>query len=165
MDTFPAALLIRKTFHTHTHTHTHTGRNLANTKWYNELGSTMVINDHNLTTGVFNGLYSSAVGEAEKQYILVGRTDTEGTTVGWTVVYQNDYLNAHSTCTWSGQFQTDELGNPVIPTTWLLTAQTTPPENWDSTNVGFDHFTEIPPSAADIERAKLRCKRSHPKNA
>ena len=26
MDTFPATLLVRKTFHTHTHTHTHTGR-------------------------------------------------------------------------------------------------------------------------------------------
>ena len=125
----------------------------------------MVINDYNPTTGVFNGLYNSAVGDAEKQYILVGRTNTEGKTVGWTVVYKNDYRNAHSTCTWSGQFQTDEYGKHVILTTWLLTMQTTPLENWDSTNVGFDYFTEIPPSAADIERAKLRCKRSHPKNA
>ena len=125
----------------------------------------MLINNYDPTTGVFSGLYNSTVGEAEKWYIMVGRADTEGNTVGWTVVYKNEYLNAHSTCTWSGQFQADKSGSTVILTTWLLTTQTTPPENWESTRVGFDYFTDIAPSNADIERAKLHCKQSHPKNA
>ena len=124
----------------------------------------MLINDYNPTTGVFSGLYNSAVGEAMKWYIMVGRADTEGNTVGWTVVYKNEYLDANSTCTWSGQFQTDKSGNNVIPTTWLLTTQTTPSENWKSTQVGFDYFTEIPTNIADIECTKLHCKHSHPKN-
>ena len=125
----------------------------------------MIIRECDPTTGIFSGLYSSAVGNAEKWYNLVGRTDTDGNTVGWTVVWTNRYHNAHSTTTWSGQFQADPVGSPVILTTWLLTTQTTPSDNWDSTNVGFDYFTKAPPSAADIERAKLRCKHSHPKDA
>ena len=81
---------------------------------------------------------------------MVGRANTEGNTVGWTVVFKNQYLNAHSTATWSGQFQTDKSGNDVILTTWLLTTQTTPPDNWRSTRVGFDYFTNLIPNITDI---------------
>ena len=100
----------------------------------------MLIEVYNRSTGVFSGLYNSD-GKAKKWYTMVGRADSEGNTVGWTVVYKNEHLNAHSTCTWSGQFQTDKFGNEVIHTTWLLTTETTPSENWRSTRVGFDYFT------------------------
>ena len=71
--------------------------------------------------GGFEGKYNSAVGEAEKEYKLVGRYDTEGRSLGWVVSYQNSYLNANSTCAWSGQIdpQHDDPFKSVIHTTWL----------------------------------------------
>ena len=139
--------------HIHTHTyaniHAHTGINLANTEWQNELGSKMTITLHNRGTGVFEGKYQSVVGNAEKWYIMVGRTHTTGKTVGWTVVFENEYRrDVDSTCTWSGQFQADESENPVIRTTWLLTRHKPDLETWESTIVGCNNFTKIHPRAA-----------------
>ena len=59
----------------------------AQLKWYNELGSEMIIESFDETIGVFTGQYNSAsaVGEATKSYLLVGRKDTDGVTLGWTV--------------------------------------------------------------------------------
>ena len=45
----------------------------------------MIIEEYDETTGVFTGQYNSAVGEATKSYLLVGRKDTDGDTLGWTV--------------------------------------------------------------------------------
>ena len=114
-------------------------------KWQNELGSVMIITDVNLTTGSFFGTYNSAVGDATKEYWLRGRFDTDGTTLGWVVSYQNEYLNAHSTAAWSGQLRIQfEATVPVsIQTTWLLTTQTTSADAWKSTNVGFNVFTPL----------------------
>lgn len=106
----------------------------------------MIIDKVDPSTGIFSGQYYSAVGEAEKFYILVGRYDTasDSPTLGWTVSYQNQYKNAHSTCTWSGQQQCVS-GTPTLLTTWLLTSQTEPADNWKSTNVGINVFTPSPP--------------------
>ena len=105
----------------------------------------MIISSVDSNTGVFTGQYYSTVGEAEKFYILVGRYDTGSATptLGWTVSYHNQYENAHSTCTWSGQYQC-RSGTQTLSTTWLLTSQTEPSDNWKSTNVGFDVFTPSP---------------------
>ena len=110
----------------------------------------MTITLHNRGTGVFEGKYQSVVGNAEKWYIMVGRTHTTGKTVGWTVVFENEYRrDVDSTCTWSGQFQADEPENPVIRTTWLLTRHPVDPSKiWESTIVGSNKFTKIHPSAA-----------------
>ena len=107
----------------------------------------MIINNVDPKTGIFTGQYNSAVGEAEKFYSLVGRYDTasDSPTLGWTVSYQNQYENAHSTCTWSGQHQCVS-GTPTLLTTWLLTSQTEPSDNWKSTDVGFDVFTPRSPN-------------------
>ena len=79
--------------------------------------------------------------------ILTGRKDTAGNTLGWTVNWENSDLNAHSVTTWSGQLQLNEgLEYYDILTTWLLTSQTIPEDNWESTQVGFDYFTQNPPS-------------------
>ena len=117
--------------------------------------------------GGFEGKYNSAVGEAEKEYKLVGRYDTEGRSLGWVVSYQNSYLNANSTCAWSGQIdpQHDDPFKSVIHTTWLLTRTKPEEEEWNSTNVGFDTFTQDPPEEAHIERVKRRLQCSHPKSA
>ena len=99
-------------------------------KWHNELNSTMVITEFDQETGVFGGKYQSLVGDADRWYVLTGRQDTEGKTLGWTVNWKNSKRNAHSVTTWSGQIQYLPNGDPVIITTWLLTSQTQPDDNW-----------------------------------
>ena len=126
----------------------------------------MTIKSIDYPNGNFSGTYCSAVGDAEKEYGLQGRFDNEGYTIGWTVAYKNQYRNAHSTAAWSGQFQLDpQTKQPHILTTWVLTTQTDPEDDWQSTNVGFDTFTPVQPSEAAILRAKQRCQQSHPKKA
>ena len=99
-------------------------------KWYNELNSTMIIKSYDEESGVFSGKYESLVGVALRFYVLTGRRNTEGNTIGWTVNWQNKFLNAHSVTTWSGQLQLSPCGDPMILTTWLLTTQTEPEKNW-----------------------------------
>ena len=132
--------------------------------WHNELGSTMEIQSADPVTGVFGGIYNSLVGDAERWYVLTGRQNTDGTSVGWTVNWQNSFRNAQSVTTWSGQQQLSGA-DLVIITTWLLTSETTPDKDWKSTLVGFDHFSLQQPSPETKERAKIHCRRSHPENA
>ena len=137
----------------------------ADSKWYNELGSVMTITSVDTQTGVFTGTYESQVGQAGKTYLMSGRYDNTGDTLGWTVNWLNFYLNAHSVTTWSGHSQIQSNGQPIILTTWLLTSQTTPEDNCESTQVGFDQFTQTQPTPESIEQAKIRCRRSHHKLA
>lgn len=139
---------------------------IANTKWYNELGSVMTIDRVDLKHGYFCGTYCSAVGEAKKEYPLTGHLDPDGSTLGWVVVWRNQYMNACSTTTWCGQYQFDpNTHEEVIVTTWLLTAQTDPQEDWNSTNVGFDEFLPHQCAPERTERVKQRRQMSHPKSA
>ena len=134
--------------------------------WYNELDSKMEIESVDTATGVFGGRYCSRVGEAEYWYVLTGRQDTDGKTLGWTVNWQNQNPKpVHSVTTWSGQLQYTPSGDPTIITTWLLTSQTDPKDNWGSTQVGFDVFSQTDPSPETKEKAKLHGRRSHPKAA
>lgn len=118
--------------------------------WHNELESEMRIYDVTYN-GSISGVYCSAVGKATYYYDLVGRYDPEpncspgytGTTVGWTVSYRNDQLNAHSTTTWSGQLQTNGREKTIL-TKWLLTTQTASKDNWASTKIGSDTFMPGP---------------------
>ena len=110
--------------------------------WQNELGSVMIIESVDSSTGVFSGSYTSSVGDAEDSYLLTGRYDTasDTPTLGWTVTWLNDYNDADSTTTWSGQYQEPD-GAPTLLTQWLLTSETDPDDNWQSTLVGSDVFT------------------------
>ena len=125
--------------------------------WYNELGSSM-----NFTvdeTGLITGVYISAVGTAEDTYPLAGRFDAvppanTGVSIGWTVTFANNLLNAHSTSTWSGQFFRD--GQDRILTHWLLSTSTSSANSWDSTNVGTDVFTRNKPTAQEIATTQAR---------
>ena len=87
--------------------------------------------------GQCSGHYTSS-NTPNEEYSFVGRYDTKGLTIGWTVSLENKNSNAHSVFTWSGQFQSKEIGNEwVLLTTWLQTRQTTPGDaDWDSTSVG-----------------------------
>lgn len=117
----------------------------AGSRWYNELGSVMTVTAVDIADGNFAGKYCSGVGKAVNNYTLLGRFDSDGQSLGWVVSYKNQFLNAHSTAGWSGQLQMDpSTSQPVILTTWLLTTETQPQNNWNSTNVGFDKFTTTP---------------------
>ncbi|MFE9122871.1 streptavidin [Streptomyces sp. NPDC007172] len=124
--------------------------------WYNELGSTFVVTA--AADGSLTGTYESAVGNAENRYVVTGRydnapaTDGSGAALGWTVTWKNDFRNAHSTTTWSGQFTG---GNEArINTQWLLTSGTTAANAWKSTLVGHDEFSKTKPSKAAVDAAK-----------
>ena len=123
--------------------------------WYNQLGSTMVVTAH--PDGTLIGTYESAVGNAENRYALVGRYDTapvagSGTALGWSVAWRNEFRNAHSATTWSGQFFGGT--SPRITTKWLLTSGTTPADEWRSTLVGADTFGKTKPTPAQVEQAR-----------
>ena len=124
----------------------------------------MVITSVDPATGVFGGIYCSKVGDAEKWYVLTGRQDTDGETVGWTVNWNNASNNSHSVTTWSGQQRLRD-GDSLILTTWLLTSQTSPENDWESTQIGFDQFSLNDPSSEEKEKAKFHCRKSHPKDA
>ena len=136
-------------------------------KWYNELGSCM-----NLTAesdGTLTGTYESAVGQAKYTYVLAGRYDNlpERRTLGWTVTWVNQYyFCSKSTTSWSGQFQIEpKTQEQQILTSWLLTVQTAPSDDWNSTNVGFDVFTRTAPTPEQSMKAKQQGRISHPKDA
>ena len=136
-------------------------------EWYNELKSRMIITS--ASDGQLTGTYQSIVGDVDptKTYVLSGRYDSscEGKTLGWAVTWLNAYHHSDppSTTTWSGQYQVNEQEKPEILTTWLLTAQTTPDFNWNSTNVGFDTFTRDIPTEEVYQKALKRGLCSHPK--
>ena len=126
----------------------------------------MKITEIDANLGTFRGTYSSAVGEVEKEYLLLGSFDTAGQTLGWVVSWQNQHQNIHRTTSWSGQAQYDPtISDFVILTNWLLTAETSPENDWNSTHIGQDTFMRLQPSKEQTTTAKLRSQRSHPKNA
>jgi len=124
--------------------------------WYNQLGSTFIVTA--TEDGELVGSYESAVGNAENRYVVTGRYDSEpatdgsGTALGWTVAWRNDYRNAHSATTWSGQYFGGT--NERITTQWLLTSGTATADEWQSTLVGHDVFTKTKPSTAAIDAAR-----------
>ncbi|MBB5609072.1 MULTISPECIES: avidin/streptavidin family protein [unclassified Janthinobacterium] len=130
--------------------------------WYNELGSSMTIeqNGNNLS-----GNYYTAVGEASGTYPLVGLVNPSqdtSQTVAWTVTWQNSTGNALSTTAWCGQVQV--INNvPTITAMWLLTGETTPANDWESTRIGQDVFTPQPPNSTQSKIALARKSFSHPR--
>lgn len=112
--------------------------------WYNELSSQMNIQVQN---GLISGTYQSGVGSGAETFALTGLINTQAqnnAAVGWVVVWTNATTDLTSVTSWSGEVQTDAQGNTTIETTWLLTQQTDAANNWESTLVGKDRFTQQP---------------------
>ena len=128
--------------------------NRLNGIWYNELGSKMILVVHG---NMLSGTYQTAVGDAEGIYQLSGQVNTcddQSKALGWIVVWNNKYHNSDSVTAWSGQFQPIDAVDTIV-TTWLLTRETSPDEDWGSTLVGKDVFTKRQPTDDDI-RAKSK---------
>lgn len=128
-------------------------------KWFNELGSLMTIELIGRT--VFSGEYQTRVGDADGIYALSGQTDGDQQSLGWTVGWVNaERGDSKSTTSWSGQYQTVG-GDETITAMWLLTSDTTTPDDWKSTLIGKDVYTRMPPTADIVSRAS-RGPTSHP---
>ena len=142
------------------------GRHLIG-MWYNELGSRMNITS--VHSGMLTGVYNTKVGNAKYDYVMTGRYDflEDRRSLGWTVTWVNGiYDKSKSTTCWCGQYQCNpDTKEPQILTTWLLTTQTNPVDDWNSTNVGQDVFTRSCPSQEIIQKTKLKGLCSHPREA
>ena len=135
-----------------------------NSTGYNELGSymTLRVNGKSIT-----GTYHTAVGDASGIYDLVGQTDTDNDSsqaIGFVVAWQNEYGSSDSVTTWSGQYQIID-GVDTIVTTWLLTQETDPDDDWASTLINKDTFTRTAPGDEEIQqKIKKGVKPSHPRS-
>jgi hypothetical protein len=131
--------------------------------WYSELGSKMTVK---VNKGQIDGTYETAVGGAQGQYVLTGRTDIDpvkdsSLNIGWVVMWEGQQGNTDSLTSWSGQLQ--ELdGQEVITTFWLLTIETKPDANWKSTLIGQDVFKRTRPTDESISQALRLRNSSHP---
>ncbi len=121
--------------------------------------------DIQVNSNTINGSYQSAVGNAEGTFEVLGLIDTNeatNTVLGWMVIWFNNYADLNAVTTWSAQAQLID-GVPTIVAIWLLTAESTPGEDWHSTTVGKDVFTQTPPTAEQIHASHKRgVKKSHP---
>lgn len=137
--------------------------------WWNELNSKMTIKIDPADSRAISGEYRTAVGHGKtRDYPLTGRCDdakAKNQTVGWVVVFDppdppdpGKPPRLPSLTVWSGQWHevTDSTGKVVefITATWILTEQTDPAEEWDSTMVNKDIFFRTQPSAAQVAKAK-----------
>ncbi len=132
--------------------------------WYNELGSTLVIQE--VSGGMLAGTYETAVssgGCASGSYAVQGTTDTDsgGQSVGLTVTWVNAQSRCNSTTTWAGQYQ-EINGNEVLAAMWLLVMDTAPEADWASTLVGHDVFTRAAPAADAVAQAAAAKRHPHP---
>jgi hypothetical protein len=133
--------------------------------WYNELGSMMQLN---VSGGNVWGWYYSAVGTAKATYPLSGQINPQpypfSQVLGWAVAWTNAYANAHSSTSWSGQYQTVDNQEEIVAF-WLLTSETQEQDDWEATLVGKDVFTRRMPAPADVDKARKRTAKSHPADA
>jgi len=135
-----------------------------NGTWYNELGSKMTLEEGQ---GDITGTYQTAVGDVEGIYGLVGQVDISpysfSQAVSWTVVWNNQYKNSHSTTAWAGQYQlNEETGEEEVYTFWLLVNETESENDWQATQIGQDTFSRNPPDEETIKRARRRAGCSEP---
>ena len=103
--------------------------------WSNQLGSKMTITS--VEEGNVQGSYETSVsasGCAKGTFPLVGRANLPS--IGFVV----SWPKCSSVTAWSGQLQNEQL-----VTTWVLTSQTVPKNNWQSTTVNQDIFTKDNP--------------------
>lgn len=93
--------------------------------------------------GTLSGHYYSAVGNAEKEYDLIGRYVQVNTTeyiVGWSVAYKNEFRNAKSVASWTGVYY---AAHDNIKTHWIL-ASYVDPDNYQKTfNTNQDQFQKV----------------------
>ena len=130
-------------------------------KWFNELKSWMVLDVQGC---VVTGKYHTGVGDAEGEYDLVGSIsmpNDENRTIAFVVAWQNGRQDTDAVTAWSGEVREID-GVQYMMTTWLLTKETLPKNDWWSTAVGKDYFTRNPQDADIAEKLAPMRRSSHP---
>jgi hypothetical protein len=123
-------------------------------EWFNELNSKMEITK--VDGPFFEGKYNSAVGPVEGNYKLVGFVSVpsdQNRTIAFVVAWQNGEKDVDSVTAWSGEVR--EVGDEqYITTTWLVTGETIPDDDWQSTTIGKDFFSRNRRSDKEVALAK-----------
>ena len=130
--------------------------------WYNELGSVLTIDA--IVGNTFQLNYQTAVSTencAQGTFNGTGYINVapSGTTIGMVVAWQNELSNCESVTTWSGYCTVDPLNQQIVAF-WLLTS-IDPANQWASTLVGQDIFSQTPPTEKEIEKNSLIKRHSH----
>jgi hypothetical protein len=114
-------------------------------KYINTLGSVMnLICTGSAGAAVLTGFYTSAVGDAEGNYPLLGQAtscnnDGQG---GFSVAWLNEQNgNSFSATSWVFQAQQDGQ-RVVLNAPWIMVHETTKADAWSATNFGLDLFTK-----------------------
>jgi hypothetical protein len=128
--------------------------------WYNELGSTMILQQDVPAQGLLTGTYQSGVGTSGL-FGLVGSYDANENTLGFAVTWNNGTVDRASTTTWCGQYF--NIGGETLITMWLLCETTAETNTWQSTLVGQDQFSRTPPSAEEIDAKRALRAPAHPR--
>ena len=96
--------------------------------------------EYDTDSGFFNGIHHNYHGLMTGTFHVSGYKDPDGNTMSWSLGWQTNQLDSCAVISWSGQTQYLANGDPVILTTWLVTQQTDPEHNWNSTLIGTDQF-------------------------
>ncbi len=132
-------------------------KGLAGT-WYGQRGSRLVLSVAH--DGRIEGKYhTSNDNEPHTTFDVSGMSDTRAfggsRSVGFVVCWNNEYVNQHSVTAWSGQYQIIN-GEEVLATSWLLTRETAPEDDWAATMVGQDTFRRAPVGEAQASEFEGR---------
>ena len=104
--------------------------------WHNQLGSVLTLEEDG--KGGLRGTYRAAAGSVpDRTYAVTGSYDPEPFGPVTVLGYVVDWVQNHSVTVWSGQYH---RASDEIRATWLLTTETTGPDDWKSTVIGHDVF-------------------------
>lgn len=107
--------------------------------WVNQLGShlTLQVDGH----GVLRGDYRSGMGPlAGRSHAVQGLYDAPPDGSPVLLSFLVDWTEAHCVTAWSGLCLVAE---DEIRTTWLMTSETPPGEEWRATVIGHDVFRRV----------------------
>jgi hypothetical protein len=80
---------------------------------------------------------------------LISVPSDENRTIAWVVAWQNDRKPVDAVTAWSGEVR-EVKGEHYITTTWLMTGETIPDNDWKSTTIGKDLFTRTRQSEEQV---------------
>jgi Avidin family len=118
----------------------------------------------NVRGSMIIGKYHTGVGQAEGEYELVGHVSVpsdDNRTIAFVVTWQNGMQDTDAATAWSGEVREID-GTQYMTTTWLLTRETVPKDDWRSTIVGKDYFTRTPQDLKNVDKLWLLRRPSHP---
>ena len=104
--------------------------------WCSELESTMEIHSLDLASGEIRGTYTTEMGGKMRSFPLLGWINTQAPSKGKHTVHVLSFSvrwgDLGSITSWTGTFELDDSGEPIIKTIWNLVRP--------STNYSYEHI-------------------------